>query len=159
MKASASLPSAFVTGLCFGVGLILGGMTLPSKVVGFLDVTGDWDPSLAFVMGGALVVHLALYRWILRRPAPLLDVRFHLPTRRDLDPRLFAGAAIFGAGWGLAGYCPGPALVSVAAGSRPLTFVAAMIAGMLLFKLQERLTARTPAPAQVAEPREARATR
>ena len=108
-------------------------MTKPTKVVGFLDVAGDWDASLAFVMIGAIAVHMALYRLVRRRGAPLFDLRFHVPTRRDLDPRLLGGAALFGLGWGLGGFCPGPALVSLASGGGAVfAFVAAMLGGMLL---------------------------
>jgi uncharacterized membrane protein YedE/YeeE len=124
--------SALASGLLFGLGLGVSGMTLPSKVIGFLDVTGDWDPSLALVMMGALAVHFVLFRLVRRRPSPIFDTKFHVPTRTDLDGRLVAGAALFGVGWGLGGYCPGPGLVSAATGSVPaLTFVLAMSLGML----------------------------
>jgi uncharacterized membrane protein YedE/YeeE len=125
--------SAGVAGALFGVGLAVAGMTRPEKVAGFLDITGAWDPSLAFVMAGAIGVHFVAHRLVLRRTAPLFDDRFHMPTRRDIDPRLLGGAGLFGVGWGLGGYCPGPALVSAAAALLPaLVFVAAMTAGMLL---------------------------
>jgi uncharacterized membrane protein YedE/YeeE len=159
MDRAMNVASAFGAGLLFGIGLIVGGMTRPAKVIGFLDVTGDWDPSLAFVMGGALAVHLALYRLIRRRPSPLLDARFHVPTRRDVDVRLVAGAALFGAGWGLAGFCPGPALVSAASGPEAALFVAAMLVGMYLFKIFDRLTAAPRAPVQVVEQGDGRAPR
>jgi uncharacterized membrane protein YedE/YeeE len=127
------LAAAFLSGLLFAIGLVLGGMTQPSKVVGFLDLTGDWDPSLALVMGGALGTHALGRRLVLRRPRPLLDSRFHLPTRSEIDASLLGGAAIFGIGWGLGGFCPGPAMVALGAGARAsLVFVPAMIAGMLL---------------------------
>jgi len=130
MKRNAA---AFGAGALFAVGLALSGMTRPSKVVGFLDLAGDWDASLAFVMAGAIAVHLVAYRVVLRRPAPLFDVRFHLPTRKDIDLRLVLGAALFGVGWGLGGYCPGPGLVSAAAGSLgAVVFVVGMTAGMLI---------------------------
>lgn len=124
---------AAVAGGLFGVGLMLAGMTRPERVVGFLDVTRGWDPSLAFVMGGALVVYGLVFRAVLRRRRdPWFDVTFHLPTRRDLDARLLAGAALFGAGWGLGGLCPGPALVAAASGSlEALVFMAAMLFGMV----------------------------
>ncbi|MDB4995294.1 MAG: hypothetical protein JWM74_2726 [Myxococcaceae bacterium] len=129
-----------VAGALFGIGLAIAGMTRPEKVTGFLDITGAWDPSLAFVMLGAIGVHFVLHRLVLRRTAPLFDDRFHLPTRRDIDPRLLVGAGLFGVGWGLGGFCPGPALTSAAAGALPaLVFVAAMIAGMLI----ERATCET----------------
>lgn len=121
---------AFFTGALFAAGLVLGGMTQPSKVLGFLDLFGAWDPSLALVMGGALLIHAPLYHLIRRRRAPLLEAKFHIPTRRDLDPRLITGAALFGVGWGLGGYCPGPGLASLVSGTEPLVFVAAMIIGM-----------------------------
>jgi uncharacterized protein len=114
-------------------------MTQPLKVIGFLDVTGRWDPSLALVMVGALLVHGLLYRVIVARPAPLLAPRFHLPRRRDIDRRLVAGAALFGVGWGLGGYCPGPGLASVTTGLQPLVFVAAMAAGMYAGRLMDRM--------------------
>lgn len=120
-------------GALFGAGLTISGMTLPERVLGFLDITGAWNPSLALVMLGAIAVHVVLYRVVRKRRAPVFDVRFHIPTRRDLDARLLVGAAVFGAGWGIAGFCPGPALTSAAAGSFPaIVFVAAMTAGILL---------------------------
>jgi uncharacterized membrane protein YedE/YeeE len=131
-KARAWL--AFGAGLLFAVGLGVSGMTHPSKVLGFLDVAGAWDPSLLLVMGGALSVNLLLFPRILRRARPVLDERFHVPQKRTIDARLLGGAAIFGVGWGLAGYCPGPALVSLATGAAPaLVFALAMVAGMLLY--------------------------
>ena len=130
----AALLASFACGLVFAMGLALGGMTQPSKVVGFLDFTGEWDPSLAFVMGGAVLVNAIAFRWIrAHRSAPWFDVKFHLPTRHDIDRQLLAGAAIFGVGWGLGGLCPGPGLVAAASGSTAaLAFVAAMFAGMFL---------------------------
>jgi 3-mercaptopyruvate sulfurtransferase SseA/uncharacterized membrane protein YedE/YeeE len=126
---------AFVSGLLFALGLGVGGMTQPSKVLAFLDVAGDWDPSLAFVMGGALLVYFFVGRVALARPRPLFDDTFHVPTRRDVDARLVLGAVLFGAGWGLAGYCPGPALVSLASGrATVVVFVAAMLAGIWIFQ-------------------------
>src|SRR5690606_36682511 len=117
-------------GLLFGVGLAISGMTQPSKVVGFLDVTGNWDPSLAFVMLGAVLVYFVSSRLVARRESPIFGEGFHLPTRRDLDPKLIAGAALFGIGWGLGGYCPGPGITSLGAGLlTPVLFVAAMAAG------------------------------
>jgi len=122
---------AFAAGLLFALGLGIGGMTQPAKVIGFLDVAGDWDPSLAFVMGGALLVYAIVARLALSRPAPFLEAKFFVPTRRDIDRPLVVGATLFGAGWGLAGYCPGPALVSLASGRAPvLVFVVAMLLGM-----------------------------
>lgn len=125
--------SMLASGLLFGAGLALSGMTRPSKVMSFLDFTGDWDPSLAFVMAGAIAVHAVLYRVVRRRPSPLFQATFHVPTRRDVDPRLVAGAAIFGLGWGLGGFCPGPGIVSAASlDPSALVFVAAMLGGMLI---------------------------
>jgi len=135
---------AFIVGLLFAVGLVLGGMTQPAKVIGFLDVTGNWDPSLAMVMAGAIAVYSVGYRWIRGRcDRPLLEARFQVPTRRDLDPRLIAGAMVFGAGWGLAGYCPGPGLVSLGGGSgQAALFVGAMALGMLAYSAADRAWSR-----------------
>jgi len=130
------LAIAFVAALLFGVGLVVSGMTLPEKVVGFLDFTGEWDPSLALVMVGAIGVHGVLFRWIVRRPSPLFAARFQIPTRKDLDARLLMGAALFGAGWGLGGVCPGPGLVASTGGSAELgVFVLSMVAGMVAFRV------------------------
>lgn len=129
---TVSLLAAGVAGALFGAGLLVSGMTQPARVIGFLDVTGSWDPSLAFVMGGAVGVYAAAFRWIRRRRrAPWFDVQLHLPARRDIDLPLILGAALFGIGWGLGGLCPGPGIVSAASGSLTgLAFVAAMLAGM-----------------------------
>ena len=134
--------SALGTGLLFAFGLALSGMTQPAKVVGFFDFSRglqSWDPSLAFVMGGGVLVYAPVYWWSTRRrPRPLLEERFRLPTRRDIDVRLLLGSALFGIGWGLAGFCPGPALTSVGAGSREaIVLVASMLTGMWLY---QRLT-------------------
>lgn len=135
-----NLLSALASGLLFGLGLALSGMTRPEKVVGFLDVTGAWDTSLAFVMGGAVLVYATVRRFALGRGAPVFAPSFGEPSRRDIDPRLVGGAALFGAGWGLAGYCPGPAIVSaVPAGGSATTFLVAMLAGMLLHHVSERV--------------------
>jgi uncharacterized membrane protein YedE/YeeE len=128
-----------LAGALFGAGLVISGMTKTSKVVGFLDLFGQWDPSLVFVMIGGIAVHFVLLRVVLRREAPLFDDKFHLPTRRDLDKKLILGAALFGVGWGLGGYCPGPGLVSAASGALPaLAFVAAMTFGMLFHRRTTR---------------------
>jgi uncharacterized protein len=130
---------ALAGGLLFGVGLAVSGMTQPSKVVGFLDVAGNWDPSLAFVMLGAVLVYFVSNRFVSRRESPLFGARFHLPTRRDLEPKLIGGAALFGVGWGLGGYCPGPGIASLGAGlGTALAFVAAMAAGMWFFDAIQR---------------------
>jgi uncharacterized protein len=124
---------ALVAGLLFGLGLVFGGMTRPDVVLGFLDVFGHWNPQLAFVMGGAVLTTALGYHLVLGRKRPLFEARFQLPTARNIDPRLLGGAALFGAGWGLAGYCPGPALASLAGGAPALLlFVACMVAGWWL---------------------------
>lgn len=131
-RALPGLLAAF-SGLIFGLGLIIGGMTDPSKVIGFLDFAGDWEPALAFVMAGGVGVHFLLSQFVLKRKSPLFDQVFHLPTKRDLDAKLLFGAAIFGAGWGLAGYCPGPGIVGGGAGSESaIIFVATLIIGMVI---------------------------
>jgi uncharacterized membrane protein YedE/YeeE len=130
---------AFATGALFAIGLVLSGMTAPAKVVGFLDVGGAWDPTLAFVMAGAIAVHAPIARLARRLRAPLFAPRFHGPAHAAIDPALIAGAAVFGVGWGLSGYCPGPALVSLGAGALPvLVFVAAMIAGVAATRAVQR---------------------
>lgn len=122
--------ASFVTGLLFAIGLGLGGMTRPAKIVAFLDVTGRWDPSLMFVMAGALTVHAVVWRLVRRRPAPRLSATWFIPTRRELDGKLLGGAAVFGVGWGLGGYCPGPGLVASMSGAAgALTFAASMMLG------------------------------
>jgi hypothetical protein len=132
---------AFVCGLVFGAGLIISQMSNPAKVIGFLDITGNWDPSLALVMGGAVAVFGVLYRLALRQGTPLLAPRFMLPERKSLDAPLMVGALIFGVGWGLGGFCPGPAIVSAAFGdTRVWAFVAAMIGGMLVYRIGLRRT-------------------
>lgn len=132
--------SAFVTGLVFGVGLIVARMTDPSKIIGFLDVAGAWDPSLAFVMTGAIMVGLVAFRAARRRTDAFLGGAMHLPTVRHIDRRLMLGSLGFGAGWGLAGYCPGPALVALGAGQdKAVVFVIAMLGGMAIYEIAERL--------------------
>lgn len=134
---------ALLAGLVFGIGLIISGMTDPSKVIGFLDLAGAWDPSLGFVMGGAILVGLVAFRFAARRDRTLLGDAMRLPTATHIDRRLVLGGLAFGAGWGLAGYCPGPALASLASGgSKPLIFAGAMVAGMVIFALLERMAAR-----------------
>lgn len=130
---------ALLAGLVFGLGLILSGMTDPAKVIGFLDLAGNWDPSLGLVMGGAVLVGLVTFRFSARRTKAFLGDAMQLPTARQLDRRLVLGGITFGIGWGLAGYCPGPALASLASGGiQALVFVAAMLAGMALFALLEK---------------------
>jgi uncharacterized membrane protein YedE/YeeE len=134
--------SAFIVGLVFGIGLIMAGMTDPSKVQGFLDLAGNWDPSLAFVMGGAILVGLVAFRLAGKRERSLLGEAMRLPTATRIDRRLVLGGAAFGAGWGLGGFCPGPALASLATGDhKVLVFTGAMLAGMLVFDVLERRAA------------------
>lgn len=124
---------ALITGVLFGFGLALSGMTNPDKVLGFLDVFGRWQADLAFVMGGALAVGIVGFKFALSRNKPILDQQFHLPSRVTIDPPLITGAAIFGVGWGLYGYCPGPSLASlVYLDVKSFAFVAAMISAMLI---------------------------
>ncbi|SFD97053.1 YeeE/YedE family protein [Massilia yuzhufengensis] len=131
---------SLIVGLVFGIGLILAGMTDPSKVLGFLDLAGAWDPSLGFVMGGAILVGAIAFAAAGRRERSLLGQPMRLPAPARIDRRLVLGSLAFGAGWGLAGYCPGPALASLASGgAKPLIFSAAMLAGMAIFGLLERL--------------------
>ena len=118
---------ALVAGLVFGLGLSLGGMTQPSVVLGFLDLFGAWDPRLMFVMGGAVLTTAIGYRLVFRRGQPLFEPSFQLPTARKFDARLVGGAALFGIGWGIAGYCPGPALASLTAATPSLLVLVAMI--------------------------------
>ena len=138
--------SEFLIGLLFGLGLILAGMTDPAKVIGFLDLAGAWDPSLAFVMGGAILVGLFAFGLAKRRTTSVFGGAMQLPTSRDIDRRLVAGSLMFGAGWGLAGFCPGPALVSVGAGHpKAIVFILAMLLGMLIFEVLERRRVRLAA--------------
>lgn len=130
----------FLVGLIFGVGLILSGMTNPAKVIGFLDLFGQWDPSLAFVMGGAILVGLFAFAVAKKRTTNFLGGAMQLPKSTQIDKRLVIGSLVFGAGWGLAGFCPGPALVSLASGyEKAALFVVAMLLGMLLFERLEKI--------------------
>jgi uncharacterized membrane protein YedE/YeeE len=129
----------FFVGLLFGIGLLVSGMTDPAKVQGFLDLAGAWDPSLAFVMGGAILVGLVAFSVAKTRTRSLLGGAMHLPTSRDIDRRLVVGSLMFGAGWGLAGFCPGPGLVAMGAGEpKAAIFIAAMVGGMLVFEVLDR---------------------
>ena len=131
--------AALVCGTVFGAGLLVSGMTNPAKVLGFLDVAGRWDPTLAFVMGGALAVNGAAWALTRRRKAPLFAPVFSLPEPRTIDPQLLGGSALFGAGWGLVGLCPGPALAGLLRGELPLyVFAAALVAGSWLGQLYTR---------------------
>ncbi len=129
-------------GLLFGAGLVVSGMSDPAKVLNFLDLFGTWDPSLAFVMGGAVLVTFLGYRLVLARGEPIVGNQFHLPTRSDIDARIVAGPAIFGIGWGLGGFCPGPALTALGLGATgTLAFIPAMILGMWAARLLAEGTA------------------
>lgn len=126
---------ALFSGTLFGLGLAVSGMVDPAKVIGFLDIAGHWDPTLALVMGGALLVTIPTFRLILKRSRPVLADDFELPTKKEVDARLLGGAALFGVGWGLSGFCPGPAVTALASGLMPVfAFVGAMVAGMALYK-------------------------
>lgn len=132
--------TALLSGLVFGLGLILAGMANPAKVLGFLDLAGAWDPSLAFVMAGAIAVGLVAFFIACRRTLSFLGGGMHLPKSGRIDSRLVIGSLLFGTGWGVAGFCPGPALVALGAGeARALAFVAAMLAGMLIFEVLENV--------------------
>lgn len=132
------IAASLLAGLIFGLGLIVSGMANPAKVLGFLDVAGNWDPSLAFVMGGAIAIGLLAFAVAGRRTSSLLGQEMRLPTARRIDQRLVAGSLLFGIGWGMAGFCPGPGLVSLGTGElKGVVFVAAMLAGMAVFELIE----------------------
>ena len=143
-----ALVAPFACGLLFALGLGLSGMTNPTKVIGFLDFFGRWDPTLAFVMAGAVGSHALLYWLVMRRRAPLLAAKFSIPTKRQIDWPLLLGSAIFGAGWGLSGYCPGPAIVSLpSAGPPVLVFSVGMFSGMVTYGLVFRARVRPAAGA------------
>jgi len=130
---------ALLAGLIFGLGLIVSGMANPEKVIGFLNIFGRWDPSLAFVMGGAIFIGVFSFKYIVKREKTLLGGSLHLSNEKSINKRLIFGSLIFGLGWGVAGFCPGPALVSLGMGSlKGALFVIAMLAGMLLFKLVQK---------------------
>ena len=131
--------TSFAAGLLFGMGLLLSGMANPAKVIGFLDVAGAWDPSLALVMAGAIATALVPFTWAKRRERSLLDAPMRLPSKRELDGRLIGGSLVFGIGWGVAGICPGPAIAVLLSGHwQVVLFVLAMLGGMLLFSALER---------------------
>jgi len=126
---------ALVSGIIFGIGLSLSQMINPNKVINFLDISGQWDPSLAFVMMGALIVTFISFRLILKKPDPILEESFHLSKRTDIDKALLAGAAIFGMGWGMSGYCPGPAVAAIGSGNiEAIVMVASIYAGFFFQK-------------------------
>lgn len=131
--------ASLVVGFVFAIGLGLSGMTQPQKVIGFLDLFGQWDPSLIFVMVGAIIVHFVTYKIIRKRSSPLLTTHWHVPTKNEITPALTTGAFIFGVGWALGGYCPGPAVTSLASFSKmPIIFVVSMIVGMFAFKAVDK---------------------
>jgi hypothetical protein len=146
----------YCIGLVFGIGIMISGMANPAKVLNFFDIAGSWDPSLIFVMGGALVTTFIGYRFVLPRgeknlpsvAQPLMDVRFHLPTKRSLDARLIGGSALFGIGWGIAGFCPGGALPALGTGLPDVfIFTGAMVVGLFLAKFAIKFFTPKPAPA------------
>lgn len=136
----------FASGLLFGLGLLVSGLANPAKVQNFLDIAGTWDASLMFTMGGAVATTAAGFWLVLKRTRPMFAEVFHLPAARDIDANLVFGAAVFGVGWGLAGYCPGPALTALTIGGVPtLIFVSAMLAGMMAGRLLPSIIARSSA--------------
>lgn len=140
--------TSLLAGLVFGIGLIISGMTNPAKVLGFLDLAGLWDPSLALVMGGAIAVGVLAFGIARKRSKSLLGDPMRLPGATQVDRRLLLGGLAFGVGWGLAGFCPGPALASLATGgAKPAIFTVAMIAGMVIYELLERASAPAPSSA------------
>ena len=131
--------AALAVGFIFAIGLGISGMTQPQKVVGFLDLFGNWDPSLIFVMVGGIIVHFVTYKLIRKRKSPLLSTDWHVPTKKEITPALVTGALLFGIGWGLGGFCPGPAVTSLASfEAKPFVFVLSMLAGMFLFRLVDK---------------------
>ena len=141
---------ALLAGVLMGLGLAVSGMIDPAKVLNFLDLVGDWDPTLVIVMASALLTTMVGYRLVLSRETPLFAVSYSLPKRRDIDLRLIAGAALFGIGWGLAGFCPGPAIAALTSRrAEPFLFVAAMAVGMVIVK--HLTTGHVPAPSDTAK--------
>lgn len=146
---------ALVSGLLFGAGLVVSGMTQPTKVIGFLDLFGAWDASLMLVMGGAIGVHFFAYRFIANKRSPLFAAKFSVPTRRDIDTKLLVGAILFGAGWGLGGFCPGPGVVASASGATSvLVFIAALLASTYVTaKLETFAASRKPGAPSRPQPK------
>jgi uncharacterized membrane protein YedE/YeeE len=138
---------SYLIGLVFGIGISISGMANPAKVTNFFDFAGIWDPSLAFVMGGAVIVTFFGYRYVLKSASPMIDTAFHLPTRKDLDAKLLGGSAVFGVGWGIAGFCPGGALPAIGTGRiEVFAFVGAMLAGIFAARaLQTKMAAKAVA--------------
>jgi uncharacterized protein len=142
------LISAWAIGLIFGIGIALSGMANPAKVLNFFDIAGTWDPSLVFVMGGALATTFLGYRLVFRRPLPVLDGKFHLPSARIIDARLIGGSMVFGIGWGISGFCPGGALPALGIGAADVAaFVAALVAGLLIARALQAARMRRAEPA------------
>jgi uncharacterized membrane protein YedE/YeeE len=142
------LVTAWAIGLIFGLGIAMSGMANPAKVLNFFDIAGTWDPSLAFVMGGALATTFLGYRLVFRRPAPVLDAGFHLPTAKIIDARLIGGSVVFGIGWGISGFCPGGALPALGLASIDVfAFVAALVAGLMIARALQAVQSRRAAPA------------
>lgn len=132
--------TSLLVGFLFAIGLGISGMTQPARVVSFLDLFGEWNPSLLFVMIGALAVHTILFRLITKRSSPIFSDKFQIPKRKDVDAKLLVGSALFGIGWGLVGYCPAPAIVATATFTQaPIIFVTSLLIGMLLYRFQEHL--------------------
>lgn len=132
--------AALVVGFVFALGLGISGMTQPQKVIGFLDLFGNWDPSLIFVMVGAILVHFVTYKLIRRRNSPLLSTQWHVPTKKEITPALIVGSFIFGVGWALGGFCPGPAVTSLASFDiKVFQFVVSMLVGMFLFRQVDKV--------------------
>lgn len=132
---------SYAIGLIFGIGIVVSGMANPAKVINFFDFAGNWDASLAFVMGGGLIIAFIGYRFILAKPAPLLEAKFDLPTKTDFDFKLISGSALFGTGWGIAGFCPGGAIPALGTGmSEVIIFTVSMVAGIYATKLALKLT-------------------
>ncbi|HSV29885.1 MAG TPA: DUF6691 family protein [Candidatus Omnitrophota bacterium] len=131
--------SSYLAGLLFGAGIMLSGMADPANVLGFFDVFGAWNPTLGFVMAGGLMVSFVGYRYCMSRPGPVCAAVYQIPSRQDVDRRLVAGAALFGIGWGMAGYCPGPAMIAAGGGfTEAASFTAAMAVGMLAWRMVEQ---------------------
>lgn len=131
--------AALVVGFIFAIGLGLSGMTQPQKVIGFLDFFNQWDPSLIFVMLGAIFVHFVTYKIIRKKNSPLLSAHWHVPTKKEITPALLIGSFIFGIGWALGGFCPGPAITSIASFDKmPVIFVTSMLIGMLVFRMVDK---------------------
>lgn len=143
--------ASLICGAVFGIGLAISGMTNPAKIIGFVDITGQWDPSLAFVMVGALIVYAIGFRLSQRSGKPILALRFQVPSRNDVDARLVGGAVLFGIGWGMAGICPGPAITALAFGMEKFyVFFAAMAVGSLAYSLTMKPKDASPAPQPAA---------